>query len=112
MKIINWREQQIKENPHEVDVRLLYDKPEAQALQVTLHPGEHLKPHITPVDVFFLVIEGTPSIQIGEEKQVTEPNMLIESPMNIVHCIFNESESIAKVLVVKAPKPLVKARLL
>jgi mannose-6-phosphate isomerase-like protein (cupin superfamily) len=102
----------VKENPHKVDTRLLYDKNSAQAVHLMLKPGETLKPHITPVDVFFYVIEGKPDILVGEEKINIEENTLVESPKNIVHCISNNSTSVVRVLVVKAPRPLTKTKVL
>ncbi|MEN8223894.1 MAG: cupin domain-containing protein, partial [Bacteroidota bacterium] len=95
-----------------VDARMLYDKDSAQAVHLNLNPGESLKPHITPVDVFFFIIEGTPEILVGEEKIKVEANSLVESPKNIVHCIYNNSENIVRVLVVKAPKPVAKTKVL
>jgi len=101
-----------KDNPHGVDVRMLYNKDSAQAVHMQLMPGEGLKPHITPVDVFFYIIEGTPSVLVGEEKVQVEANSLVESPAGIVHSIYNESDKIARVLVVKAPKPQQKTKVL
>ncbi len=51
--------------------------------------GEQLKLHITPVDVFFFVIEGTPSIQVGEEIVQIEEISLVESLKDILHCRYN-----------------------
>ncbi len=87
---------------------MLYDKDSAQAIHIRLNPGESLKPHITPVDVFFFVIEGTPDVLVGEEKTKVEVNSLVESPKDIVHCIYNNSDKVVRVLVVKAPKPAAK----
>ena len=112
MIIIDWKQQQIKQSPHQVDVRALYDHDNAQAMFITLQPGEQLKPHITPVDVFFFIVEGTPSVQIGDEITQVATQMLVESPKDIVHCLFNKSDQIARILVVKAPKPTASARLL
>jgi quercetin dioxygenase-like cupin family protein len=53
----NYRNEPIKENPHGVDVRKLYDNPAAQIMHMTLKPGESLKPHKTPVDAVFYVLE-------------------------------------------------------
>ena len=108
MKISKVTETPIKETPHKVDARMLYDKDSAQAIHIRLNPGESLKPHITPVDVFFFVIEGTPDVLVGEEKRKIEVNSLVESPKNIVHCIYNNSDTVVRVLVVKAPKPAAK----
>ena len=112
MKVTKVAETPIKETPHKVDVRMLYDKDTAQAVHIKLNPGESLKPHITAVDVFFFVLEGTPEILVGDEKQMVEANCLVESPKDILHCVSNNSDNIVRVLVVKAPKPLTKAKLL
>ena len=105
MKITKFQEQAIKETPHKIDVREMYNKESAQIMFMTLKPGESLKPHKTPVDVAFFVLEGFPTIHIGEENQVCEANSLVESPADIVHFISNNSENIAKILVIKAPRP-------
>ena len=112
MKIIKVTETPIKENPHKVDARMLYNNESAQAVHMQLNPGESLKPHITPVDVFFFVIEGTPDVLIGEEKKRVEANSLIESPKDIVHCIYNNTDSIVRILVVKAPRPVTPTKVL
>lgn len=105
-------ETEITETPHKLDVRKLYDKDTAQAMHIKLQPGESLKPHITPVDVFFYVLEGTPDILIGKETQTIEVDSIVDSPKGIPHCISNNSNEIVRVLVVKAPKPTTNAKLL
>lgn len=112
MKISKVNDTPTKENPHNVDVKLLYNKDTAQAVHIQLAPGESLKPHKTPVDVFFFVIEGTPDILVGEEKVRVEANSLVDSPKDIVHCIYNNTESIVRILVVKAPKPVTSTKVL
>jgi len=111
MKISKVTETKIKDNPHGVNVRLLYDNDNAQAVHMQLEPGQSLKPHKTPVDVFFFVIEGTPDVLVGEEKLRVEPNSLVDSPKDIVHCIYNNTDKIVRVLVVKAPKPMAKPKM-
>ena len=102
----------ISETPHNVDVRKLYDKDTAQAVHISLQPGETLKPHITPVDVLFYVLEGTPEILIDDEKQTIDADCLVESPKDLPHCISNNSDKLVRILVVKAPKPTAKTILL
>lgn len=101
-----------KENPHKVDVRQLYNKESAQIMHITLQPGDTLKPHITPVDVTFYVLEGTPTVHVGDESIVFEKDTLIESPANIVHHLSNEGDKQARILVTKAPKPAKQTKLL
>lgn len=112
MNTITLSEAEPRENPHGVDVRKLYDTEDAQAMHITLAPGEALKRHITPVDVFFYVLEGTGVVEIGEEKRTVSADTLIESPKHVVHCWYNESDAPVRVLVVKAPRPTGKTRLL
>ncbi len=100
------------DTPHKADVRRLYDKENAQAVHITLQQGQALKPHITPVDVFFYILEGTPEVLVGEEKIQVEKDSLVESPKGIVHCLYNNSEETARILVVKAPKPTSQAKFL
>ncbi len=112
MKVTKYLEQPVNPNPHGVDVRKLYDKESAQVMHITLQPGEALKPHKTPVDVFFVVLEGTPTILVGEEELVCEKDELIESPAHIVHNLSNAALNIARILVVKAPRPTTLSRVL
>ncbi len=106
MKIVKVSETSIKATPHKIDARELYSKKTAQAVHIELKPGERLKPHKTPVDVFFYVLEGTPDIFIGEDKLTVEKDCLVESPMNITHYFVNNSKNTVRVLVVKAPTPI------
>ena len=101
----NYKTEEPKENPHKVDLRQLYNDPSAQIMHITLKPGESLKPHKTPVDVVFYILEGTPVVNIGEESKIIEKDTLVESPADSVHFISNESPDIIRVLVIKAPRP-------
>ena len=99
-------------NPHHVDARRIYDSPHAMAVVITLQPGESLKRHMTPVDVFFYVLEGTGVVEIGNERQTVGKDMLVESPARIPHRWINESASVFRVLVVKVPRPTEETKLL
>ncbi len=112
MIITKVSETKIKETPHKVDARELYNKETAQAVHIELKPGESLKPHKTPVDVFFYILEGTPEVTIGDEKITVEKDSLVESPKAITHHFANNTNEIVRVLVVKAPKPVSKTKLL
>ena len=105
MKIIKASEAGVLPNPHGVDARKLYDSEYAQAIIITLKPGERLKRHITPVDVFFYVLKGNGIVEVGSEKQEVGADTLIESPAKIPHCWYNESDTILSVLVVKVHRP-------
>ncbi len=112
MKIINVNSAPEHPNPHNADVKKLYDTEYAQAMHIELHPGQALKKHVTPVDVFFYVLDGRGIVEIGDEKQEVGPDTLIESPAKIPHCWYNESNGIFRVLVVKVPRPTESTKLL
>lgn len=111
MNIINVKNAPEMKNPFNISVSKIYDTEHASVIHMTLKPGEALKPHITPVDVFFYVLEGEPFIEIGNEKIKVYPDSLVDSPKGIVHCIYNESETTARILVVKVPKPVGETKL-
>ena len=99
-------------NPHNVDVRRVYDSEHAMASIITFRPGEKLIRHITPVDVFFYVLEGTGVVEVGDEKETVTSDTVIESPKDIPHCWYNESNAVLRVLVVKIPKPTTSSQML
>ncbi len=99
-------------NPHGVDVRKMQDSEHAQAMHITLKPGEKLRRHITPVDVFFYILEGKGTVEIGDERVEVDADTLVESPAKIPHRLINEGNSIFRVLVVKTPRPVEKTQLL
>jgi mannose-6-phosphate isomerase-like protein (cupin superfamily) len=112
LKVIEMKSSPEKPNPHNVSVRMLYDTEHAQAVHIELKPGEALKKHITPVDVFFYVLEGKGVVEIGDETQEIGRDMLIESPAKIPHRLINPGDGVFRVLVVKVPKPTEATRLL
>jgi mannose-6-phosphate isomerase-like protein (cupin superfamily) len=99
---------ELMKNPHNVDARNLLDSPDAKITIITLQPGESLRPHITPVDVAFYMLEGTGVVEIGDEKQEVKANTLVESPKDIKHCWYNQSSSVLRFMVIKAPRPTTK----
>jgi len=99
-------------NPHKVDSRKLYNEEKANVIHLTLQPGEKLLRHITPVDVIFYVLEGIGTVEIGEEKKEVDADTLIESPANVVHCWYNTSNAILRILVIKIPRPTTPTKFL
>ena len=95
----------IMDNAHGVDARNLFNTENAMITVITLAPGQALKRHVTPVDVAFYVLEGTGVVEVGEERETVTKDTLVESPKDIVHCWYNESDAPLKFMVIKAPKP-------
>jgi quercetin dioxygenase-like cupin family protein len=105
VKTITAEQIAVADNPHGVDVRHLYSTPDVVVSQITLEPGEVVKPHKAPVDAFFYVLEGAPLVEIEGEAALGEPGMLVPSAKGRVHAIRNESDARARFLVVKTPNP-------
>ncbi|MCK5883118.1 MAG: cupin domain-containing protein [Bacteriovoracaceae bacterium] len=108
MEIKNYSDLQKSDNPHGVQATKIHDSKNGVVMHLLLKSGESLKPHKTPVDVSFYVLEGTPTIMVGDEKVQVKKDDIIESPKDIVHCIYNESSNDIRVLVMKLPRPTAK----
>ena len=65
-------------------------------------------------DLFFImrgeqpISEDVVIVEVGDEKREVSKDTLIESPKDIVHCWYNESEELLRFMVIKAPKPTKK----
>ena len=94
-----------RENPHGLDAKVLCSIPSAEAIMISLKPGQNIPPHATPVDVLFFVHQGEVTIVVDGENEVFSEGSFIESPKNIIHQITNNTNDIARVLVIKAPRP-------
>lgn len=105
MDIINYKDIATTNNPHGVDARKIHGNEHTQVVHMHLHPGQQLIKHTTAVDVFFYVLEGEGIVEIGDEKHSVSKDMLIDSPRNIAHCLYNNSDADFRVLVVKTPSP-------
>ena len=105
MQTITAQQFPVADNPHGVDVRHLHTPPHVVVSQITLAPGEVVKPHKAPVDAFFYVLEGTPVVEIEGETAQAAPDTLIPSAAGHLHAIRNESQARVRFLVVKTPNP-------
>ncbi len=112
MNIIKVSEQPVAGNPHGIDVRRVYESEYALSSHLTLKPGEKLIRHITPVDVFFYVLEGTGIVEVGDEELEVTKDTVIDSPKDIPHCWYNRSDADLRILVVKVPRPTTGTKLL
>jgi mannose-6-phosphate isomerase-like protein (cupin superfamily) len=112
MEIINALEAREVTNAHGVSARTLHSTEHVQVVMITLEPSEALKLHLTPVDVFFYVLEGEGVVEIGGEQEAVHKDQLIISPAKIPHHLWNESDATFRFLVVKTPRQKEESRLL
>lgn len=64
------------------------------------------------MDVFFYVLEGEGTVEIGEERERVDRDTLVESPARIPHRWVNDGEEDLRILVVKVPRPREETRML
>ena len=95
----------VADNPHGVDVRHLFKTAHVAASQIALEPGEVVKPHKAPAEVFFYVLEGAATMEIEGETGTFAADTLVPSGAGHVHTIRNEGEERVRILVVKTPNP-------
>lgn len=112
MKAAKYTDFPEKDTPHKVSVRMIYDHDHGQAVMISLRSGETLKKHVTPVDVFFYILEGVGKVEIGDEVREVARDTIVESPAKIPHRLFNDSSSEFRFLVVKMPKPVESTKVL
>ena len=112
IKTMSWKSAPDIKNPHGVSVRKLHDSEHSLVMHINLLPGEKLKKHITPVDVWFFILEGSGIVEIGEEQAEVSADMLIESPANIPHRLLNNGSAPFRFLVIKTPKPVKATKIL
>ena len=85
--------------------RRIYDMIEGQIIHMTLQRNSTLPAHKTPVNVVFYVLEGEITIAIGDAEKLCSAGTLAESPKDIPHALHNRTEQVARLLVMKLPKP-------
>lgn len=105
MEISVYTEKGSMENPHGIKADRLYSSDFAEIIHIQLDAGDSLVKHITPVDVVFYVLEGSATIEIGDETEIVPADRLVQSPKRVPHKISNNSDGILRVLVMKLPKP-------
>jgi mannose-6-phosphate isomerase-like protein (cupin superfamily) len=89
------------QNTHQVEAKKIYENKEAEVIHMVLTPGQALKKHTTPVNVFFYILEGKGEVEIGDETKEVEKDTIIDSPKGIPHLLRNTGEGTFRFLVVK-----------
>lgn len=105
MKTIEIKDGKIIKDDSGVVARAIYSAPEAMIVHIEVQPGGFVKPHITPIDMEFFVLEGHGEFSLGDESVKAGPGILIPSPKGIAHGMKNPGPGILRVLAVKNPRP-------
>ena len=101
MKIIKVDSVSVFQNPHEVEAKKIYEKEKNAIIHMALKPGQSLKKHTAPVNVFVYVLQGKGIVEIGDEKREVEKDTFIEIPKGNLHLLKNTSDQVFKFLALK-----------
>jgi quercetin dioxygenase-like cupin family protein len=112
MKIVTWTDLPVINNPHHLDIRVLYDHPGIQIRQVVLQPGQRVRPFISPVTALLYICRGSVVVQSGDTIQSICKGKLVVCPAERLTTLFNNTDDEALVLAIRAPKPTEKSLLL
>ena len=82
---------------------VLHSDDEARALMIGLHPGQALGDHQVKEHAFLMVVDGTASIQAGEESFEASPGTLVLFEPDERRSVSTERG--AKLLLLLAPWP-------
>lgn len=76
---------------------------DTKVMNLVLQPGDEVPEHSVPVNVFFYIVKGSGTLQIGEEAQVVEATDIIPCPPNTTMSLQADQEEEFVVLNVKTP---------
>jgi mannose-6-phosphate isomerase-like protein (cupin superfamily) len=105
MRTIGIDEGKILKDDSGVLSRAIWSSPDAMIVHITVQPGGFVKPHVTPVDMEFFVLEGRGLFILGEESTEAGPGILLPSPRGVPHGMKNPGTGVLRVLAVKNPRP-------
>jgi Mannose-6-phosphate isomerase len=105
MKTVKVGEGKVMKDDSGVLAKAMYSAPEAMIIHIEVKAGGSVKPHVTPVDMEFFVLEGKGSFRLGEETVEAGPGVLIISPRGVPHGMDNEGPGPLRVLAIKNPRP-------
>jgi quercetin dioxygenase-like cupin family protein len=92
------------DNPFKLKAIKFHESPQAEVLHLTLDAEEQTVRHIPPVDVLLYILEGEPTVEVGEEKQPVATESYVECPADSIFCMYNETEYKVRFLIIKTSK--------
>ena len=81
----------------------VFKNDDTTVMNLALEAGDIVPEHSVPVNVFFYIVEGKGSLQIGEEEKVVEVKDIIPCPPNTTMSLKADQGERFVVLNVKTP---------
>ena len=103
MEIIKMDNIEGKQNKRGVIAKQLLKNDDVKIMNLVLSPGDEVGKHSVPVNVFFYIVDGKGTLQIGDESQVVETKDIIPCPPNTEMSLQADQGEEIVVLNVKTP---------
>ncbi|MCK8817777.1 cupin domain-containing protein [Natroniella sulfidigena] len=103
MEIIKMDQIEGKKNKRGVVAKKILKNDDVQIMNLVLESGDVVGEHSVPVNVFFYIVEGQGTVQIGNEKKVVEAKDIIPCPANTTMSLKADQGQKFVVLNVKTP---------
>mgnify|MGYP006283506267 CR=1 FL=1 len=103
MDIIKMNELDGNRNKRGVIAKKILKNEDVQVMNLVLNPGDEIGKHSVPVNVFFYIVEGKGSLQIGDEVNLVEEKDIIPCPPNTEMSLQADQGERFVVLNVKTP---------
>ena len=103
MEIIKMEEMEGNKNKRGVIAKKLIDHENTKVMNLVLSSGDSIPEHSVPVDVFFYVVEGKGTLQIGDESVVVTSNDIVTVPPETKMSVKADQGEKFSVLNVKTP---------
>jgi quercetin dioxygenase-like cupin family protein len=83
------------QNVHLVEAKQIYDTENATVIHMSLQPGQSLKKHTTAVDVFFYILEGKGTVEIGDEQQEVQKDVCLSKAPKVFRTFCEIQERVS-----------------
>jgi mannose-6-phosphate isomerase-like protein (cupin superfamily) len=90
--------------PFKLDGRILFSAPNIELVHLALKPGESMDKHSQPFDVLFFIIEGSGTLEIGDESINPGSGACVWVEAGSMRKWSNPGTAVLKILVIKELK--------
>ena len=84
-----------------LDAHVMHTSPTLEVVNLHLTPGQALAQHVNNFDVVMFLIEGSVTIESGDESHFLETHDVIEIPGGLQRGVVNSGTKDARLLVLK-----------
>jgi quercetin dioxygenase-like cupin family protein len=84
-----------------LDGRIMFSNPKAEAILLSLNPGEIIPEHTNPFDVLFIGMEGVATLKSGNQSLELEPKQTLFVTSEETRQMENNTDDSIAVMVVK-----------